>query len=186
MRPESNQAIYRTPVVASHDRVTSLSLRENINIQNAQGVWLGQSDPSTTVKTFDRVAELQIAANSAVAVHQPPLNPMEGQRIELLSDYSVPGGAILTAAQFSSSTAVYIGYLDASSRTQTTDLGSLEPENSNIAGLLSYPASHNNATFRDKTVFQDRGSYNPTTSGKVSINGIKYPITNLQGLTTGN
>ena len=63
---------------------------------------------------------------------------------------------------------------------QTTDLGSLVPENDNIAGLLSYPASHNIATFAGRTVFQDRGTYNPTASGKVTINGTEYAITNLQ------
>ena len=179
---DAGQAVYRTPVVATKDRLTSPteSALHNFNILDAAGQWLFRVGSTTELKVVDR-SGLQTATNSAQPVRAVPQNPREGQRIEPLNDIQVLGGAVMTAEEFSSSTAVYIGYLDASSRTQTTDLGSLVPENSNIAGLLSYPASHNNATFADKTVFQDRGSYNPTTSGAVLINGLAYAITNLQG-----
>ena len=176
---DSGVAVYRTPVIATSSRVTSATTINSVNIQLRSGEWVGQSGTTTALKTLTKEA-LQAIANKAIPVHDVPSNPTEGMRIEPLNDISTEGCAVLTADEFTSSTANYIGYLDASSRTQTTDLGSLVPENNDIAGLLSYPDSHNSSIFKNKTVFQDRGTYNPTTSGKVVINGTEYAITNLQ------
>ena len=176
---DAGQAIYRTPVVATANRVSSVTTINAVNIQFKDGSWAGQTGESTALKTLTK-AQLQSLSNEPAPVHTLPTSPTTGQRIEALNSISVPNCALMTAGEFSTSTAQYIGYLDASSRTATTDLGSLVPKNSNIAGLLSYPASHNNSTFRNRTVFQDRGTYNPTTSGKVIINGTEYAITNLQ------
>ena len=60
---------------------------------------------------------LQALSNEPKPVHSVPDAPTAGQRIIPLADISVPDCAIMTADEFTSSTAVYIGYLDASSRT---------------------------------------------------------------------
>ena len=153
---DAGQAIYRTPVTAVADRLSAARTLYDLNIQDAQDEWLFQSDATTEAKTLDK-AQLQQATNSPTPVREAPANPRVGMRIQPLNDISVPGGAIMVAQEYSASGANYIGYLDASSRTSSSDLGSLTPENDSIAGFLSYTEGHNTATFRNKTVFQDRG-----------------------------
>ena len=170
--------------MATPDRLATATTLYDVNILDAMNEYLFKSAQSTLRRTADR-STFQKVTNAATPVRNLPENPVEGQRIQPLNDITAPGGAVLTAAEATGSGAgLYTGYLiDGSYTVGTGDLGSLLPANTNFAGLLSYsPATGNVASFRNRTVWQDAGSaYNPTASGKVTINGVDYAITDILG-----
>lgn len=179
---DSGVAIYRSAVVANVDRITAPKTIFDVNILDATGKYLFMSADGTIRRTVDK-SILQHATNTPTPVRNIPTNPRAGQRIQPLNDIEVAGGAVLTAEEFSTANSQFIGYLKATSRSAPNndrDLGGLDPTSNNIAGLLSYPASHNNSAFANRTVFQDIGvGYNPS-GGRASINGVQYQLQDIQ------
>ena len=51
---DASQAVYRTPVVATTDRVSSASTIDDVNIQFKDGKWAGQSDVVNALKTLTK------------------------------------------------------------------------------------------------------------------------------------
>ena len=98
LQTESNQAVYVTSKVATADRITSASTKNNVNIQYADNSWAGMSSATKAVKTVDKDS-LSSIVNAPRGVHRPPSNPVEGTRIEMLNDFTVQGGAVLTAQE---------------------------------------------------------------------------------------
>ena len=133
---------------------------------------------------MDKTA-LQAVANAATGVHIPPTNPHEGMRIIMLNDYTVRGGAVLSAEESSgrSSTSVNInglftGYeIDSRYDNGATggDLGSLDPTNTNFQGLLSFSNAHSAGSQANKTMFisVNGNTYAPS---KVWINSVQYSV----------
>ena len=173
----AGQAIYRTSVLATADRVTSAGTITGVNIQKAEGSWAGVSEAFKSFKTLslDDVAK---QTNVAQKVHAPPSQPSVGERIEMLDDATVQGGAVLTAAEATGNEAGhYAGYLvDAAYSVGTGDLGSLSPPNATFRGLLSYSSAYNTASYRDKTVVSVNAGYTPR---RVFINGTAYAVTRI-------
>ena len=176
---DAGVAVYRTAVVRSSDRITAARTVNDVNVQFLDNTWAGVSDDVKAQKTLSKTS-IQSIANSASSVHQPPNNPQVGQKIEMLNDYVIHGGSVLTAAEATGSAAgLYAGYLADSLYTiGSGDLGSIDPVDARFGGLLSYsPVSNNQAADRNKTIFSRASSgFNPTG---VYINGTRYALTTI-------
>ena len=181
-----NRAVYRTPVVATAQRLTAAG-SELVNIQKRDGIWLGQQDQKRLLRTLDKES-IQIVANKIKDVHSIPSSPHEGQQIRALNDIVIQGGAVLKAAESEgTSTAagsqgvsiagLFTGYeRDAEYASSVPgDLGSLTPVNSNILGLLSFSNAHSAGNQANKTILiVPRATYTPS---KVFIDGKSYSLT---------
>ena len=109
----------------------------------------------------------------------------KGQRIQLLNDLTVPGGAVMTAQESAgtdsrgtSITGLFTGYeVDAKYDNGSVggDLGSLDPTNTNFAGLLSFSNARASGSEANKTFFvsPNGNTYAPT---RVWINGVRYSV----------
>ena len=100
---DAGQAVYRTAKVKSTEAQTSDGTRNGMNVGFLDGSWAGQSAVQRTRRVATRT-DLAHMLNSVQGVHKPPTNPVEGTRIEMLNDYTIQGGAVLTAAESSGST----------------------------------------------------------------------------------
>ena len=113
-----------------------------------------------------------------------PGSPHEGQRIQLLNDLTVPGGAILTAGESAGTdtggtniAGLFTGY-EVDSRYDSSiagDLGSLTPSNANFAGLLSFSNARASGTEANKTFFLSPNG-NTYAPSRVWINGVRYSV----------
>ena len=127
---DAGQAVYRTPVVGTSQRVASARTVNAMNVQWDDGEYAGQTGETTVLKTINKEV-LESLSNALKGVHVPPFNPRLGQRIEMLNDYSVAGGAVLTAAQGTGGP--FVGYAKASIVTAGA-YGTLVPDNENFCG----------------------------------------------------
>ena len=184
LETETNQAVYRSSVVKSTERITSAGTISAMNVQALDNSWFGETGGGKFLKTITK-HDLSTFTNAIQEVHTLPGSPHEGQVIELLNDLTVPGGAILTAQESSgtSSASVNINGLFVGFETDARydngsaggDLGSLDPTNSMFAGLVSFSNARASGTEANRTFFiSDNGNtYAPT---KVWINGIRYSV----------
>lgn len=114
----------------------------------------------------------------AKSVSTPPSNPQKGDRIEMLADATIPGGAVLNSAvKTGTGAGTYTGY----DSTTTPSLGGIEIQNSNFIGLASYKSTSGTASFRNRTVFRSSQTFIPTV---VTINGTDYSVTADATLTS--
>ena len=131
---DAGQAVYRTPVVATAQRVASARTVNAMNVQWDDGEWAGQTGETSVLKTINKET-LESLSNALKAVHSPPFNPKLGQRIEMLNDLSISGGAVMTAKHGTGGP--FIGYAKASIVTAGA-YGTLVPDNENFVGLQSF------------------------------------------------
>ena len=181
---DAGQAVYRSPIIKSSERISSASTVNGMNVQRADGSWTGQSGDSSVYRTVNKGA-IQGVANSATGVHVPPTNPHEGTRIIMLNDYTIHGGAVLTAQESSGSdsrgtsiTGLFTGYeKDSRYDNGSTggDLGSLDPTNTNFDGLISFSNARAAGSEANKTMFVSNNG-NTYTPRFVYINGVKYSV----------
>ena len=181
---DAGQAIYRTPKVKSTDVQTSAGTRNGMNVGFLDGTWAGQSATQRTRRTVTK-SDLATAVNSARGVHRLPTNPSEGDRVELLNDLTIQGGAVMTAAESAGSTqagvnidGLFTGYeVDSRYDNGATggDLGSLDPVNASFAGLVSFSNARASGSEANKTMFisSNGNTYTPT---HVTINGTRYAV----------
>ena len=181
---DAGQGVYRTPVVKSTERITSASTRNAMNVQALDNSWFGETGAGKFLKTITK-HDLSVYANAIQEVHSLPGSPHEGQRIQLLNDLTVPGGAVMTAQESAgtdsrgtSITGLFTGYeVDAKYDNGSVggDLGSLDPTNTNFAGLLSFSNARASGSEANKTFFvsPNGNTYAPT---RVWINGVRYSV----------
>ena len=181
---DAGQGVYRTPVVKSTERITSASTRNAMNVQALDNSWFGETGAGKFLKTITK-HDLSTYANAIQEVHALPGSPHEGQRIQLLNDLTVPGGAVMTAAESSgtdsrgtSISGLFVGFeTDAKYDNGSVggDLGSLDPTNTNFAGLLSFSNARSAGSEANKTFFvsPNGNTYAPT---RVWINGVRYAV----------
>ena len=184
LETETNQAVYRSSVVKSTERITSASTISAMNVQALDNSWFGETGGGKFLKTITK-HDLSTFTNAIQEVHTLPGSPHEGQVIELLNDLTVPGGAILTAQESSGTSSasvningLFTGYeIDAryDNGSAGGDLGSLNPTNSNFNGLVSFSNARASGSEANKTFFisPNGNTYAPT---KVWINGIRYSV----------
>ena len=181
---DAGQAVYRSPLIKTSERIISASTVNGMNVQLLDGSWVGQSGDTSVYRTVNKGA-IQGVANSATGVHVPPTNPHEGTRIEMLNDYTIHGGAVLTAKESSGSdsrgtsiTGLFTGYeKDSRYDNGSTggDLGSLDPVNTNFDGLISFSNARAAGSEANKTMFVSNNG-NTYTPRFIYINGIKYAV----------
>ena len=181
---DAGQGVYRTPVVKSTERITSASTRNAMNVQALDNSWFGETGAGKFLKTITK-HDLSVYANAVQEVHALPGSPHEGQRIQLLNDLTVPGGAVMTAQESAgtdsrgtSITGLFTGYeVDAKYDNGSVggDLGSLDPTNTNFAGLLSFSNARSAGSEANKTFFvsPNGNTYSPS---RVWINGVRYAV----------
>ena len=183
LETETNQAVYRSAVVKASERVTSASTISGVNVQRLDNSWFGETGGGKFLKTITK-NDLSTFTNSIQGVHTLPGLPHEGQRIQLLNDLTVPGGAILTASESAGTdtggtniTGLFVGYeLDSRYDSSVSgDLGSLDPTNSNFAGLVSFSNARAAGSEANKTFFISPNG-NTYAPNKVWINGIRYSV----------
>ena len=111
-------AIYRTPVIAAAERVSATSLTKQANILFADGHYANMAPVQKNNRVISKAALRQLAGG-VVGVHAVPDNPEAGTRIEPLSDITVAGGAVITAAESAgtSSAGVNISVFSLAGRT---------------------------------------------------------------------
>ena len=181
---DAGQGVYRTPVVKSTERITSASTRNAMNVQALDNSWFGETGAGKFLKTITK-HDLSVYANAIQEVHALPGSPHEGQRIQLLNDLTVSGGAVMTAQESAgtdsrgtSITGLFTGYeVDAKYDNGSTggDLGSLDPTNTNFAGLLSFSNARSSGSEANKTFFVSPNG-NTYAPSKVWINGVRYSV----------
>ena len=181
---DAGQAVYRSPLIKTSERISSASTVNGMNVQLLDGSWVGQSGDTSVYRTVNK-GTIQGVANSATGVHVPPTNPHEGTRIEMLNDYTLHGGAVLTAKESSGSdsrgtsiTGLFTGYeKDSRYDNGSTggDLGSLDPVNTSFDGLISFSNARAAGSEANKTMFVSNNG-NTYTPRFVYINGIKYTV----------
>ena len=183
LETETNQAVYRSAVVKASERITSASTISGVNVQRLDNSWFGETGGGKFLKTITK-NDLSTFTNSIQGVHTLPGLPHEGQRIQLLNDLTVPGGAILTASESAGTdtggtniTGLFVGYeLDSRYDSSVSgDLGSLDPTNSNFAGLVSFSNARAAGSEANKTFFISPNG-NTYAPNKVWINGIRYSV----------
>ena len=162
-------AVYRTPVVGTAQRIAAARTVNAMNVQWDDGEYAGQTGETTVLKTINKEV-LESLSNALKGVHVPPFNPRLGQRIEMLNDYSVAGGAVLTAAQGTGGP--FVGYAKASIVTAGA-YGTLVPDNENFVGLQSFANQATAGNEANTTSFTPKTGY---TANLVSINGIQYTL----------
>ena len=181
---DAGQAVYRTALVKSTERLSAAGTLTGMNVGFLDGSWAGQVGLTRVRRTVDK-RTLQAVANAVTGVHSVPTNPHEGQRIEMLNDQTIQGGAVLTAQESSGSTqagvsitGLFTGY-EIDSRYDNGsaggDLGSLDPINANFAGLVSFSNARASGSEANKTMFisANGNTYAPRS---VWINGVKYAV----------
>ena len=183
LETETNQAVYRSSVVKSTERIASASTISAMNVQALDNSWFGETGGGKFLKTINK-HDLSTFTNSIQGVHALPGSPHEGQRIQLLNDLVVPGGAILTAGESAGTdtggtniAGLFTGY-EVDSRYDSSiagDLGSLTPSNANFAGLLSFSNARASGTEANKTFFLSPNG-NTYAPSRVWINGIRYSV----------
>ena len=183
---DAGQAVYRTAKVKSTEAQTSAGTRNGMNVGFLDGSWAGQSGEKKALRTYSK-SQLVAITNSAPGVHSLPSVAHEGQRVELLNDITIHGGAVLTAQESAGTSSqgvnisgLFTGYeIDSSYDNGSTggDLGSLNPANANFQGLVSFSNAHAAGNQANKTMFiRATGSYTPVA---IWINGKRYAVGSL-------
>ena len=165
---DAGQAVYRTSVIPSANRVTSATTINAVNVQFESGVWAGQSTEQKLLRTVNKNA-LQQTAKSINSVHSLPSSPSLGESVVLLNNVTIRGNGILTVAE--ASDGISWGY--------SSTLGSLtgtQSEGNEIVSILAYSNSATTASLRDKIIIQRSGSKTPS---KFYLNRVPYTITAL-------
>ena len=177
---DAGQALYITPLVKSSERISSAGTKNGFNVQFKSGQWAGTTGDTKVLRTLNK-SQLQTIANAVLGVHTPPTKPPEGTRIELLNDFTIQGGAVLTSAESSGTssqgvniTGLFTGYEEDSSYDNGTaggDLGFLNPKNTKILGLVSFSNARAAGNQANKTMFIFPTGQKPRN---VWINGKQY------------
>ena len=173
LQTQAGQAVYRTTKVVATDGLIARGTKNSVNIQLADGSWVGQSGAEKRLRTLEKDI-LQIITNSVKGVHTPPTNPFDGERIEMLNNVTLQGGAVITAEEASSGAGagLYTGWEDSSVLTDHTELGSIDKKVlSRFLGLVSFSNARAAGNEANKTMFVFPRGQKPRN---VWINGVQY------------
>ena len=159
----AGQAIYRTSVLATADRVTAAGTITSVNVQLANLSWAGMSEVLKALKTIS-MADIAQGVQEVQEVHVVPHSPRDGQKIEPLEDLTVQGAGILTVAE-------------ATNHRQwgwVGTLGGMSPVPTLFTAILAYSRNTaNNANLRGKiAVLGESGK----TLTKLWIDGREYAL----------
>ena len=161
---DAGQAVYRTNLISSSERISAPGVVNDVNVQFASGVWAGQTTEQKNFRTIDK-ATLKSLSNSPLGVHSLPPNPQAGQRIEALNDITIRGYGIVTIAETANS--LTWGYLN--------QVGDLQPRNTIFNGVVCYGTDPSlQANLRNKVTILALGGNILT---KLWLNGREYALT---------